>query len=61
MINKSNSSYNNSLLIRDVFQGRLLCDIANEMGQSLTMRNVSHGICMKCMMSFVTKAFSSRN
>ena len=26
MINKSNSSYNNSLLIRDVFQGRLLCD-----------------------------------
>lgn len=38
MINKSNSSYNNSLLIRDVFQGRLLCDIANEMGQSLTMK-----------------------
>lgn len=38
MINKHNSSYNNSLLVRDVFQGRLLCDIANEMGQSLTMK-----------------------
>ncbi|RCK58160.1 DNA polymerase alpha catalytic subunit A [Candida viswanathii] len=38
MINKNNSSYNNSLLVRDVFQGRLLCDIANEMGQSLTMK-----------------------
>ncbi|KAL6452848.1 POL1 DNA polymerase alpha catalytic subunit A [Candida maltosa Xu316] len=38
MINKNNSSYNNSLLIRDVFQGRMLCDIANEMGQSLTMK-----------------------
>lgn len=28
--------FNNNLLIREVFQGRLLCDIANELGQSLT-------------------------
>lgn len=32
---KSNG-FNNNLLIREVFQGRLLCDIANELGQSLT-------------------------
>ncbi|KAI3406179.2 POL1 [Candida oxycetoniae] len=36
--NSNNSSYNNNLLIREVFQGRLLCDIANEMGQSLTTK-----------------------
>ncbi|KAK6461441.1 DNA-directed DNA polymerase alpha [Scheffersomyces coipomensis] len=30
------SSFNNNLLIREVFQGRLLCDVANELGQSLT-------------------------
>ncbi|CDK24331.1 unnamed protein product [Kuraishia capsulata CBS 1993] len=29
-------SGNNAFLIREVFHGRLLCDIANEMGQSLT-------------------------
>lgn len=29
-------SFNNNLLIREIFQGRLLCDIANELGQSLT-------------------------
>jgi DNA polymerase (pol2) len=28
----------NNRLIREIFQGRLLCDIANEMGQSLTMK-----------------------
>ncbi|KAK6205518.1 DNA-directed DNA polymerase alpha [Scheffersomyces amazonensis] len=32
------SSFNNNLLIREVFQGRLLCDIANELGQSLTTK-----------------------
>lgn len=32
----SNSGSNNALLIREVFQGRLLCDIANELGQSIT-------------------------
>lgn len=30
------NGFNNNLLIREVFQGRLLCDIANELGQSLT-------------------------
>ncbi|KAG7193441.1 DNA-directed DNA polymerase alpha catalytic subunit pol1 [Scheffersomyces spartinae] len=30
------TGFNNSLQIREIFQGRLLCDIANEMGQSLT-------------------------
>jgi DNA polymerase alpha subunit A len=30
------SGYNNNLQTREIFQGRLLCDIANEMGQSLT-------------------------
>lgn len=29
-------SFNNNLVIREIFQGRLLCDIANELGQSLT-------------------------
>ncbi|KAI5959979.1 POL1 [Candida margitis] len=37
-INRHGSGFNNNLLIREVFQGRLLCDIANEMGQSLTMK-----------------------
>lgn len=37
-INKHGSGFNNNLLIREVFRGRLLCDIANEMGQSLTMK-----------------------
>lgn len=32
---KSNG-FNNNLQIREVFHGRLLCDIANELGQSLT-------------------------
>ncbi|CAK9439383.1 uncharacterized protein LODBEIA_P35310 [Lodderomyces beijingensis] len=36
--NNKKSSFNNNLLIREVFQGRLLCDIANEMGQSLTTK-----------------------
>lgn len=30
------NGFNNNLLIREIFQGRLLCDIANELGQSLT-------------------------
>lgn len=30
------SAFSNNLLIREIFQGRLLCDIANELGQSLT-------------------------
>lgn len=30
------NGFNKNLLIREVFQGRLLCDIANELGQSLT-------------------------
>lgn len=33
---RNNSGFNNNLQIREIFQGRLLCDIANEMGQSLT-------------------------
>lgn len=33
---RSSGGFNNSLQIREIFQGRLLCDIANEMGQSLT-------------------------
>ncbi|EGW31634.1 uncharacterized protein SPAPADRAFT_51626 [Spathaspora passalidarum NRRL Y-27907] len=37
-INKSGSGFSNNLLIREIFAGRLLCDIANEMGQSLTMK-----------------------
>lgn len=37
-INKHGSGFNNNLLIREVFRGRLLCDIANEMGQSLTLK-----------------------
>ncbi|CAH2352175.1 DNA polymerase alpha catalytic subunit A [[Candida] railenensis] len=32
------NGFNNSLHIREIFQGRLLCDIANEMGQSLTSK-----------------------
>lgn len=32
------ASFNNNLQIREIFQGRLLCDIANEMGQSLTSK-----------------------
>ncbi|EDK44463.1 DNA polymerase alpha catalytic subunit [Lodderomyces elongisporus NRRL YB-4239] len=36
--NKNSSGFNNNLLIREVFQGRLMCDIANEMGQSLTSK-----------------------
>lgn len=32
------NGFSNSLLIREIFQGRLLCDIANELGQSLTMK-----------------------
>lgn len=32
------NGFNNNLLIRDIFQGRLLCDIANELGQSLTTK-----------------------
>lgn len=30
--------FSNNLHIREIFQGRLLCDIANEMGQSLTTK-----------------------
>ncbi|KAI5950475.1 POL1 [Candida theae] len=37
-INNQGSGFNNNLLIREVFRGRLLCDIANEMGQSLTTK-----------------------
>lgn len=32
------SGFSNNLHIREIFQGRLLCDIANEMGQSLTTK-----------------------
>lgn len=32
------NGFGNSLLIREIFQGRLLCDIANELGQSLTSK-----------------------
>lgn len=32
------NGFNNNLLIREIFQGRLLCDIANELGQSLTTK-----------------------
>lgn len=35
---RSSTGFNNNLQIREIFQGRLLCDIANEMGQSLTMK-----------------------
>ncbi|KAI5966943.1 POL1 [Candida pseudojiufengensis] len=38
LINNSKKGFNNNLLIREVFRGRLLCDIGNEMGQSLTMK-----------------------
>jgi DNA polymerase alpha subunit A len=30
------NSFNSSFLIKEIFTGRLMCDIANEMGQSLT-------------------------
>lgn len=33
---KTSSGFNNNLQIREIFHGRLLCDIANELGQSLT-------------------------
>ncbi|CAK7892719.1 DNA polymerase alpha catalytic subunit A [[Candida] anglica] len=33
---RNSNGFNNNLQIREIFQGRLLCDIANEMGQSLT-------------------------
>lgn len=33
---RNSNGFNNNLQLREVFQGRLLCDIANEMGQSLT-------------------------
>lgn len=33
---RTSKGFNNNLQIREVFQGRLLCDIANELGQSLT-------------------------
>ncbi|OBA20857.1 hypothetical protein METBIDRAFT_31525 [Metschnikowia bicuspidata var. bicuspidata NRRL YB-4993] len=32
------TGFNNNLIIREIFQGRLLCDIANELGQSLTSK-----------------------
>lgn len=32
------NNFNSSFLIKDIFAGRLMCDIANEMGQSLTMK-----------------------
>lgn len=35
---RNSNGFNNNLQIREVFQGRLLCDIANEMGQSLTTK-----------------------
>ncbi|EAZ62837.2 DNA-directed DNA polymerase alpha Required for mitotic DNA synthesis, premeiotic DNA synthesis, recombination, and full sporulation [Scheffersomyces stipitis CBS 6054] len=35
---RNNKGFGNNLLIREIFQGRLLCDIANEMGQSLTSK-----------------------
>ncbi|CUM65230.1 uncharacterized protein PRCAT00002861001 [Priceomyces carsonii] len=35
---RNTSGFNNNLQIREIFQGRLLCDIANEMGQSLTLK-----------------------
>jgi DNA polymerase alpha subunit A len=35
---RGSTGFNNNLQIREIFQGRLLCDIANEMGQSLTMK-----------------------
>ncbi|KAI5952887.1 POL1 [Candida jiufengensis] len=38
LINNNRKGFNNNLLIREVFRGRLLCDIGNEMGQSLTMK-----------------------
>ncbi|SSD58922.1 related to DNA polymerase alpha catalytic subunit A [Saccharomycodes ludwigii] len=33
---KKHNNNNNFYIIRDIFSGRLICDIANEMGQSLT-------------------------
>ncbi|KAH3687085.1 hypothetical protein WICPIJ_001934 [Wickerhamomyces pijperi] len=33
---KGSNAYNSGFLIRDIFSGRLLCDISNELGQSLT-------------------------
>ncbi|KAK6459207.1 DNA-directed DNA polymerase alpha [Scheffersomyces xylosifermentans] len=35
---RNNGGFGNNLLIREIFQGRLMCDIANEMGQSLTAK-----------------------
>lgn len=35
---RNSNGFNNNLQLREVFQGRLLCDIANEMGQSLTSK-----------------------
>lgn len=35
---RASTGFNNNLQIREIFQGRLLCDVANEMGQSLTMK-----------------------
>lgn len=35
---RNTGGFNNNLQIREIFQGRLLCDIANEMGQSLTSK-----------------------
>ena len=35
---RNSTGFNSNLQIREIFQGRLLCDIANEMGQSLTMK-----------------------
>lgn len=36
--NINNNNFNSNFLIKDIFAGRLLCDIANEMGQSLTTK-----------------------
>ena len=33
---KSNGGFSNNLAVREIFHGRLLCDIANELGHSLT-------------------------
>lgn len=35
---RASNGFNNHFLIREIFQGRLICDVANEMGQSLTMK-----------------------
>ncbi|ONH68414.1 DNA polymerase alpha catalytic subunit A [Cyberlindnera fabianii] len=32
------TNYNSNFILREIFAGRLLCDIANEMGQSLTTK-----------------------